>query len=360
MQKVKFFSLLFFSAVSKLLMAQDADAIQQYIATYKELAITEMLRTGVPAAIKLAQGIHETSAGESDLVKKSNNHFGIKCKNTWTGESVRHDDDARGECFRKYEKAEDSYRDHSDFLKNNTRYSSLFNLDPVDYEDWARGLKRAGYATDPRYPQILIKLIENYNLNDYTLIALGKKKDDPQDLIADNNIKIPPGVYSLPAETVINEGNSDQTAANKLKKQIQDYPVGEFKINETKVFFAGKGSSYLTIANQYNIPLARIFEFNDMPQQEIVDKDQLIYLQRKRKSGNNEYHIVRPGETLFDIAQAEAIRLESLLGYNMLSNGQQPAIGERLFLQTKASSAPRLTLKSDYTIYDNSSAVKKQ
>jgi Mannosyl-glycoprotein endo-beta-N-acetylglucosaminidase/LysM domain len=359
MQKVNFFFLVFFLAISKLMMAQDADAIQQYISTYKELAITEMLRTGVPAAIKLAQGIHETDAGGSDLVKKSNNHFGIKCKNTWTGESVRHDDDARGECFRKYEKAEDSYRDHSDFLKNNTRYSSLFNLDPTDYEDWAWGLKRAGYATNPKYPQILIKLIEEYNLNDYTLIALGKKKDDPQGMVAESNIK-PPQVYSSPAETVTDIQSSNEAAANKLKEQIKDYPAGEFKINETKVFFAAKGSSYLSVANQYNIPLARIFEFNDMLQQEIVDKDQLIYLQRKRKTGNNEFHIVQPGETLFDIAQAEAIRLESLLNYNMLGNGQQPAIGEKLFLQTKASSMPRLTLKSDYTIYDSSEAVKKQ
>ncbi|MES1215938.1 MAG: glucosaminidase domain-containing protein [Bacteroidota bacterium] len=350
--------MLFLLVVSKLLVAQDADAIQHYISDYKELAIEEMLRTGVPASIKLAQGIHETEAGESDLVKKSNNHFGIKCKNTWTGESVTHDDDARGECFRKYDNAEDSYKDHSDFLKNSPRYSGLFKLDPTDYEDWAWGLKKAGYATNPKYPQILIKLIEDYNLNDYTLIALGKKKDDPQGLLADNNIKPPPQVYSSPAETIDKANSGD--AASRLKQKVQDYPSGEFKINETKVFFASKGSSYLTIATQYNIPLARIFEFNDMPQQEIVDRDQLIYLQRKRKTGNNEFHTVEAGETLFDISQEEAIRLESLLAYNMLGDGQQPAIGEKLYLKTKAPSVPRLTLKSDYNIYNNSPTVTKQ
>jgi len=129
---MKFLFFLFSLSVSKGLIGQDAASIQQYIADYKALAISEMLRTGVPASIKLAQGIHETSAGESELVRKSNNHFGIKCKSSWTGESVTHDDDARGECFRKYEKAEDSYRDHSDFLKNSPRYAKLFSLDPVE------------------------------------------------------------------------------------------------------------------------------------------------------------------------------------------------------------------------------------
>ncbi len=116
--------------------------IQDYINTYKDLAIEEMQRTGVPASIKLAQGIHETMAGTSDLVLKSNNHFGIKCKSNWTGESVTHDDDARGECFRKYDSPLDSYRDHSDFLKGSQRYASLFKLDPLDYADWAYGLKK--------------------------------------------------------------------------------------------------------------------------------------------------------------------------------------------------------------------------
>src|SRR5882672_7417439 len=129
MLKAKALFFLFSLAATKFVIAQDTDAIQQYIATYKDLAIEEMIRSGVPASIILAQGIHETEAGKSELVKKSNNHFGIKCKDTWKGESVTHDDDARGECFRKYEKADDSYRDHSDFLKNSPRYSSLFNLD---------------------------------------------------------------------------------------------------------------------------------------------------------------------------------------------------------------------------------------
>lgn len=352
MHKRKLVAFIFLLVSAKFIAAQDPDAIQQYISTYKDLAIEEMMRTGVPASIKLAQGIHETSAGESDLVKKSNNHFGIKCKSNWSGESVRHDDDARQECFRKYENAEDSYRDHSDFLKNSPRYSSLFRLDPTNYTDWAWGLKKAGYATNPKYPQLLIKLIEQYNLNDYTLIALGKLKDDYRD-IAFEKSKTLPGVYSSPAGT---EENSID-AVGKLKARVKDYPVGVFKINETKVIFAKKGTSFLTIAQEYDIPFARLFEFNDMEEKDIAEEDQLVFLQRKRKTGNNEFHIVEPGETLFDIAQSEAIRLENLMGLNLLGAGQQPAIGEKLFLHRKTAAMPRLALKSDYHLYDNRSAI---
>ena len=163
MQNIRFIFFFVLLAVATVSSGQSTDVIQNYIDTYKEIAIAEMQRTGVPASIKLAQGIHETTAGTSDLVRRSNNHFGIKCKSNWTGESVRHTDDAPHECFRKYDDPSQSYRDHSDFLKGSSRYASLFNLDPLDYSAWAYGLKKAGYATNPRYPQIIIKLIETYN-----------------------------------------------------------------------------------------------------------------------------------------------------------------------------------------------------
>jgi flagellum-specific peptidoglycan hydrolase FlgJ len=164
--------------------AQSSSVIRNYIDRFKDIAIAEEIRTGVPAAITLAQGIHETSAGQSDLVTRSNNHFGIKCKTEWTGDKVYHDDDARGECFRKYDQPEQSYRDHSDFLKTRPFYSSLFKLDPTDYEGWAFGLKKAGYATNPKYPQILIKLIRDYNLQEYTLVALGRKPKEEAPAVA--------------------------------------------------------------------------------------------------------------------------------------------------------------------------------
>jgi LysM repeat protein len=148
-----------------------------YIDQYRSLAVEEMVRTGVPAAIKLAQGIVETQAGKGELVLRSNNHFGIKCKSNWTGGRAYHDDDATGECFRKYNNARESWRDHSDFLRSQPRYASLFLLDPADYEGWARGLKASGYATDPKYPEKLVRYIETYRLNEHSLAAIAHIQD---------------------------------------------------------------------------------------------------------------------------------------------------------------------------------------
>lgn len=333
------FTFLFTGFISR---SQDAAIILNYINTYKDIAIAEMERTGVPASIKLAQGIHETTAGTSDLVIKSNNHFGIKCKATWTGKSVSHDDDARGECFRKYNAPADSYRDHSDFLKGSARYASLFKLDPLDYSGWAYGLKKAGYATNPRYPQIIIKLIQDYQLQEYTLIALGKRPAKEEILakasVEKNEKEFIPAVVVVKTEETVGPPMPEPEFTTKHPQYYHE----EFKINETRVIYAKKGTPFLTIAQQYNIPLARIFEFNDMPENETLVKDQLIYLQRKRKTGNNEFHIVKPGETLYDIAQEEAIRIESLLEYNQLQRNMRPAIGQQLYLRTKAPARPGL------------------
>ncbi|HET9747036.1 MAG TPA: glucosaminidase domain-containing protein [Chitinophagaceae bacterium] len=319
-----------------------------YINKYKELAISEMQRTGIPASIKLAQGIHETSAGTSDLVRRSNNHFGLKCKSEWRGMTVKHTDDAPNECFRKYDDPKDSYIDQSDYLKKSARYASLFELDPTDYRGWAYGLKKAGYATNPKYSQVIIKLIEEYDLQDYTMIALGKLKDG-QEIIAQNDSKKDNKVTNKKAVEKAEEKPAAMYAAKEDKAAVvvvevpkPNYPEGEFKINETKVIYARKGTSYLSIAEKYAIPLARIFEFNEMRVQESVDKDRLIYIMRKRKTGLNEQHVVRPGETVADIAQTEAIRLESLLEYNYLESNMQPAVGSVLYLRAKAPGMPAL------------------
>ena len=310
-----------------------------------------MKRTGVPAAITLAQGIHETEAGTSVLVKKSNNHFGIKCKDEWRGQSVSHDDDARGECFRKYSAAEDSYRDHSDFLRNRPNYASLFTLDPTDYQGWAYGLKKAGYATNPKYAQVLIKLIQDYNLEDYTLIAMDKMKE--QDGVAKNEVSTEKSPSTLQVKNNNNEkGTETANADSKMERDAHsdvsevNYPSGEFKINDTRVIYVKKGTSYLTIAQQYEIPLARLFEFNDLKQQEVTATDQLVFIQRKRKTGEHEFHTVQPGETVNDIAQSEALRLESLLEYNNITSNMQPAPGEVLYLRSKSSVSPKLVTKN--------------
>ncbi len=318
--------------------AQPAAVIKDYIERYKEIAMEEMKRTGVPASIKLAQGIHETAAGQSMLVKKSNNHFGIKCKSEWQGESVSHDDDARGECFRKYTDPSDSYKDHSDFLKNRKHYAFLFDLDPTDYQGWARGLKKAGYATNPKYAQILIKLIEDYHLQDYTLIALGRKEAPPAEVWAHVN-----NAASHEAAA----GSSSPQVATPVKQT--SYPHGVFKINETDVVFVAKGTPYLVVAQQHRLSLSRLFDFNELPRAEETPADQLIFIKRKRKTGADEFHKVGEGETLHAIAQVQGIRLESLLEYNFLKQGMEPAVGEVLYLQRKAPMAPRLASARTYT-----------
>lgn len=305
--------LLFIGAKTSL--AQNSVVIKDYVAKYKDIAMQEMMRTGVPASITLAQGILETEAGQSKLVRTSNNHFGIKCKSDWTGEKVYHDDDARGECFRKYNDPTQSYMDHSDFLKNRAHYASLFALDPSDYEAWAYGLKKAGYATNPKYPQLLIKLIRDYNLQDYTLIALGKKPDFSDD-----------GVPVISSERIAIRGD----APDRLAKA---YPSGVFRINDTKVILVSRGTSYFVMADQHNLSLPKLFEFNDMIPQEEAGKDHLLFLQRKRKTGAAEEHLVKQGETLWDIAQSEGIRMESLIAFNYLRTDVDPSPGRKLYLK---------------------------
>lgn len=331
------------------LHAQKTEVVIAYINNYRAIAIAEEQRTGVPAAIKLAQGIHETQAGTSELVRKSNNHFGIKCKNTWTGDKVYHDDDARGECFRSYPEPEQSYRDHSDFLRGSPRYAFLFQLDPTDYKAWATGLRQAGYATNYRYAQILVKLIEDYNLQQYTLIALGKLPPVNDALVAnDAGGKATAGsvtssiVIQAVNPTVTGDAAPKELLENKIKIVHPDYPEGIFSINNTKCVFAKTGTALLAIAEEHRISFARLLDFNDLFDGDIVREDQLIFLQRKRKTGSNPFHTVQPGETLYYISQAEGIRMESLLANNLLTDKMQPAAGEKLYLQETAPARPLL------------------
>lgn len=349
-------------AVNQLWAQTNSDVID-YINTYKELAIREMQRSGVPASITLAQGIHETQAGKSDLVLKSNNHFGIKCRAEWTGDKVYHDDDAKGECFRSYSSAADSYADHSDFLRKGTRYAFLFQIDPTDYSSWAWGLKKAGYATNSKYPQILIKYIEDYNLQQYTLIAMGKMSPKDEVLVG--------GGKPLSDRAITTTVAVREASVQPVAKPAVQYPVGEFTINRTRVVFAKSGASLLGIAKEFDISLKHLLDFNELDENDdILKQDQLVFLQRKRKVGSNEFHEVQPGETLYDICQSEGIRLESLIEYNRLDNDQQvPAAGEKLYLQDRAPERPKLVqevttvpkpaavLPTDQLTAANSSAV---
>jgi hypothetical protein len=327
---LKFRILLFMLLLARLLPGQSPDQINTYINTYKLLAISEMQRTGVPASIILAQGIHETQAGTSDLVIASKNHFGIKCKDNWTGQVVYHDDDARGECFRSYVAAEDSYRDHSDFLTQSPRYAFLFKLNPEDYESWAYGLKKAGYATNVRYSQILIKLVRDYDLQRYSLIAMGKlPPEQPVD-----------GTMAKNFQRESLQGFNDSSLVKPSPPA--SYPDGTFTINATRVIYAKAGISLLSLSNQYEIPLARLLEFNDMNQEDVLNNDQLIFLQRKRKVGPVSVHSVQPGESIYTICQTEGIRYENILELNRLKPGEEPAAGEKLNLQTMTGTKPVL------------------
>lgn len=330
-KKIVFFIALLFSMTDRVFTQDQLNpAVIEYIQTYQELAIREMQRTGVPASIKLAQGILETEAGRSDLVMRSNNHFGIKCKSSWTGEKVYHDDDERGECFRKYPEAESSYRDHSDYLRSQPRYAFLFTLDPEDYKGWAAGLKKAGYATNPKYTQMLIKFIETYGLSDYTLVALGKKSPESLSILPASQ----PAANSISTQPVT-------IAENTISRPKPSYPSGEFSINDTRVIYAKAGTSLLAIAEQYHFNLKWLLDFNDLPSgSDILEKDQLVFLQRKRKQSHHEFHVVETGETLYDIAQQEALRLDQLRSYNHMDKTMIPAPGEKLYLQRKAPARP--------------------
>lgn len=284
--------------------------VEQYIERFRDIAIDEMRRSGVPAAITLAQGILESENGNSSLTKRSNNHFGIKCKSYWTGESVSHDDDARGECFRKYPDAEQSFRDHSDFLRSGSHYAFLFSLKPDDYKGWSYGLKKAGYATNPRYPEILIKYIEKYNLQQYTLIAMSETSSENESW----------------TDTAIPEEKDENSAG-----------IGQKTKNKGVVaVYANHGTSLLAIASTFDIPLAKLMEYNDLDTEGLLAKDQWIYLERKLKSSPLSSHISRQGESLYSISQDYAIRLSELLAYNNVSDPDDPLTpGTEVWLQMK-------------------------
>jgi len=278
---------------------------------------------GVPAAITLAQGILEAESGNSDLVKRSNNHFGIKCKNTWTGNVVYHDDDENGECFRAYKTAEDSYRDHSNFLRGSQRYASLFDIDAADYKAWAYGLKKAGYATNPQYPAILIKNIEQYNLQQYTLAGI---KEMPQFNTGAYEIK---GVDTLPVVLDVAADAKDSASSGS----ILDIPLKVITINQCKCVLAPKGISFLLIATRNNINLDKLLEYNELAEDGILGKAQYVFLEKKAKTGETDEYIVQPGQSLYDISQLNGIRLGSLLDYNKLADGQRVEPGTKLYLR---------------------------
>lgn len=277
-------------------------AYQTYIDQYKDLAIEEMLRYRIPASITLAQGLFESAAGKSDLVKNGNNHFGIKCHN-WTGPTQYHDDDAKGECFRVYSNAKASYEDHSQFLARNTRYARLFNLKTTDYKGWAHGLKACGYATNPQYAYKLIQIIELYRLHDYD------KATNYNKFMAKHS------------------GNDQPVNAEGLLHPI-------YIFNDNYYLVAREGDTFKGIGKEVGISWRKLAKYNERDKHDILHKGDIIYLKKKRKKAPKQYkkhpHVVKAGESMYLISQKYGIRLKSLYKMNHLPSDYQLYPGARL------------------------------
>jgi len=301
-------SLLIMMLVSSLANAQTLNkTYRNYIEKYNQLAVKQQMEHGIPASIILAQGLLESSAGESWLALNSNNHFGIKCAD-WQGKKIYKDDDKKDECFRKYDSVINSYEDHSLFIKNRSRYGSLFELSKTDYEGWAHGLKKAGYATDPSYAYKLISIIENYNLHQYDL------KQSNKDIITETD-----AISDPKSMGTINAFNTHKV----------------FKNNKVRYVVAATNDTYGSIADELNIDESRLRFFNEVDDDVVLTSGSKVYLQSKKRIAAKEYplHEVKEGESMYQISQEYGIQLESLYKLNEMPYTQGAKVGQVLKLR---------------------------
>jgi hypothetical protein len=293
--------------------AQQEMTVDEYIAEYKDLAKEEMVKYRVPASITLAQGILESNCGNSPLAIEANNHFGIKCHDEWAGKTFRKDDDEKNECFRKYSEAAESYRDHSLFLSSRDRYRFLFDLAITDYKGWAYGLKEAGYATNPKYPELLIKIIEENQLN---------KLDDTekQDIVEKSQKPNHPSTNSA-----LKTQNSTPNSGPPEEFEMDGRGGNDriiFKNNGVRFVFARKGDDVYSLASEFNVYTWQIFLYNDMSKSDKLKEGQKVYLEKKKRNAAYDIHKVKTGERLRDISQDYAIRLKSIARKNNLGVGE--------------------------------------
>ena len=274
---------------------------QTYIDQYRDLAIQEMLKYNIPASITLAQGLLESGAGKSELATKGNNHFGIKC-NGWKGRTIHHDDDLSQECFRAYDNALQSFEDHSKFLVNGSRYRSLFSLKRTDYKGWAKGLKAAGYATNPAYADRLISLIELYKLYQYD-----NAKDYDKFMVRHSSIDQP-------------------------KKGNELHPIHIY--NKNYYVQARKGDSFKSIAEEIGISYRKLAKYNERDANDPLSLNEVIWLKKKQKKADKVYenrpHRVKQGESMYSIAQYYGIQMKSLYKMNHISPDEDIHIGDLL------------------------------
>lgn len=302
----------FFLALSWLCSAamvygqQEKLTIEQYIQRYSRLAIEEMYRAKIPASVTMAQALLESGAGNSELSLKSNNHFGIKCKGNWKGAKVFHDDDTLQECFRAYDSVYQSFKDHSDFLLSQSRYGFLFSLEPFDYKGWSYGLKKAGYATNPKYPDLLIDYIEKHQL--YKL----------DQLQVDTGFKI------------------------YVAQEIKSLHRKEIDVNETPGIIAGADDTYQKIAVEYDMRMWQIQKYNDLPEEAACHEGDTIYLKPKRNKTFTETYKVVSGDQMRGISQKHAIKLRKLFQRNLMEPGEEPFPGEVIYLNQTRESKPKV------------------
>lgn len=310
---------------------------EAYISRYSALAVYEMYRSGVPASITLAQGMLESGNGLSELAVKGNNHFGIKCHNNWTGGKMYHDDDAKGECFRKYTAPEHSYRDHSDFLRYRDRYKFLFDLEITDYKGWAHGLKKAGYATDPSYPSKLIKLIETYQLYLYDAKPATYGQEE---VVVEKPVRKTEKKHSEPAPVAPPKSPSQMEQPQKIseaQKESFHFTVSRemYSQNGVPFVYSIEGETYKSIAQTYGLFYKEILKMNDLTQDEPLRPGTIVYLQAKKKKAAKgiEMHFIDGDESLRDIAQRYAVRLSAIYKINGLTSAYIPRSGDCIRLR---------------------------
>jgi len=281
---------------------------EAYIQKFAPIAMDEMKRTGIPASITLAQGCLESDNGNSRLAREGNNHFGIKCHDDWQGKKIYHDDDEKGECFRHYKSAEESYLDHSDFLMTKQRYAELFELRPDDYKGWAHGLKRAGYATNPTYAEKLIRIIDENDLHRYDI-----------EVLAGNGV---PSKRERSGRSVHKPGMT--TGGREVRVN-----------NRVEYIIAREGDTPQSLRDELDLYPNEIYRYNDISKGAIISAGDLIYLQPKRSkaAAGNNIHVVKEGETMHDIAQQYGVKLYKLLERNQMIEGEEPRPGDEIYLR---------------------------
>ncbi len=283
---------------------------EDYINKYKEIAVKEMKRSGIPASITLAQGMLESENGNSSLAYKSNNHFGIKCHKNWDGDKVYHDDDKADECFRKYDSPGDSYRDHTDFLMNTHRYTKLFEYKSNEYKKWAKGLKKAGYATNRTYDRDLIKIIEENELyrlddGDYSNFAIKKSKK-------------------------VSIKNDENFSVDIKRRKV-------FERNRIKYIIAEEGDTYDKITKDMDLFSWQLKRYNEIQKDSKIIPGQTLYIQPKRWNAEigNDFHFVKEGETMYSISQLYGMKLKKLYRKNRMEPGKEPITGQKMWLRKR-------------------------